>query len=97
MLCSTTCRFIAFSPPLLAFFIFLFFLFFQKSPPLSQTASFGLVVKTPASRAADLGSNPAFAVDRFLGRVIPLTEELALQWLPCQAPGVMGRAGGTRR
>ena len=25
----------------------------------------------------------------FLGQVIPVTSKLALQWLPCQAPGIM--------
>ena len=28
----------------------------------------------------------------FRGRVIPVTYKLALQWLPCQAPGVIGSA-----
>ena len=28
----------------------------------------------------------------FRGRVIPVTYKLALQWLPCQAPGVTGSA-----
>ena len=30
----------------------------------------------------------------FRGRVIPVTSKLALQWLPCQAPGVIGPALG---
>ena len=30
----------------------------------------------------------------FRGRVIPVTSKLALQWLPCQAPGVIGSALG---
>ena len=30
----------------------------------------------------------------FRGRVIPVTSKLALQWLPCQAPGVTGSALG---
>ena len=30
----------------------------------------------------------------FRGRVIPVTQKLALQWLPCQAPGVIGSALG---
>ena len=30
----------------------------------------------------------------FLGRVIPVTQKLVLQWLPCQAPGVIGSALG---
>ena len=57
----------------------------------------GLVVKTYASRAADLG------VDSRLHRVFffffPGSShtsdfELALQWLPCQASGVIGSALG---
>ena len=28
----------------------------------------------------------------FLGRVIPVTYKLALQWLPCQEPGIIGSA-----
>ena len=50
--------------------------------------------KASASRAADLGSITTFAVDPFPGRVTPVTEKLALQWLPCQAPGVIGSALG---
>ena len=30
----------------------------------------------------------------FRGQVIPVTEKLARQWLPCQAPGVIGSALG---
>ena len=30
----------------------------------------------------------------FRGRVIPVTSKLALQWLPCQAPGVIGSVLG---
>ena len=30
----------------------------------------------------------------FRGRVIPVTQKLALHWLPCQAPGVIGSALG---
>ena len=37
---------------------------------------------------------PACAVGIFLGRVIPVTYKLALQSLPCQAPGVKGSALG---
>ena len=39
------------------------------------------------------GSIPACA-GIFLGRVILVTSTLALQWLPCQAPGVIGSALG---
>ena len=30
----------------------------------------------------------------FLGRVIPVTSKSTLQWIPCQAPGVIGSAPG---
>ena len=30
----------------------------------------------------------------FLDRVIPVTSKLAFQWIPCQAPGVIGSALG---
>ena len=49
---------------------------------------------TLASGAAGLGSIPAFAMDLLASRVIPVTLELVLQWLPCQAPGVAGSALG---
>ena len=52
------------------------------------------MVKASASREANLGSIPAFAVGIFPGRVIPVTLKLALQWLPCQAPGVIGSVPG---
>ena len=45
-------------------------------------------------RAAELGSNPTFAVDLFSGWVIPVTQKLILQWLSCQAPGVIKAALG---
>ena len=38
-------------------------------------------------------SNPTSA-RIFPGRVIPVTSELALWWLPCQAPGITGSALG---
>ena len=44
----------------------------------------GLVVKASASRAEGPGSESR------LRRVIPVTSKLALQWLPCQAPGSVG-------
>ena len=34
---------------------------------------------------------PAFGVDPFLGRVIPETYNVVIQWLPCQGPGVIGQ------
>ena len=49
---------------------------------------FGLMVKASALRVEDLGFNSCFRCGDFAGWVIPVT--LALQWLPCQAPGIMG-------
>ena len=49
----------------------------------------GLVVKASVSRAEDPASNPA-APGFFRGRL----QKLALQWLPCQAPGVIGSVLG---
>ena len=46
----------------------------------------GLVVRRPPRER----KAPGF----FRGRVIPVTSKLALQWLPCQAPGVIGSALG---
>ena len=40
------------------------------------------------------GSNPACAEIFFRGRVIPVTEKLALQWLPCEAHGIIGSVLG---
>ena len=54
----------------------------------------GLVVKASASRAEDPGFEYPLAPGFFRGRVIPVTQKLALQWLPCQAPGVIGSALG---
>ena len=54
----------------------------------------GLVVKASASGAEDPGFESRFATGIFPGRVIPVTSKLALQWLPCQAPGVIGSALG---
>ena len=48
--------------------------------------------KASVSRAEDSGSIPAFAVDNFAGRVMLVTSKLALQWLPCQGPGVIRSA-----
>ena len=52
----------------------------------------GLVVKVSASRAEGPGFESRWSRDFFGGRVIPVTKKLALQWLPCQAPGVIGSA-----
>ena len=54
----------------------------------------GLVVKVSASGAEVPSSIPACDVGIFSGRVMPVTYKLALQWLPCQAPGVIGSALG---
>ena len=55
----------------------------------------GQVGKVSASRAADPGSNPAFAMGILPGRVLPVTfKKMALQWLPCQTPGFIGSALG---
>ena len=51
-----------------------------------------------ASRAEDRAEDPGFESrlrrDFFGGRVIPVTSKLALQWQPCQAPGVIGSVLG---
>ena len=54
----------------------------------------GLVVKASTSRAEGPGFESRLRRDFFRGRVIPATSKLALQWLPCQAPGVIGSALG---
>ena len=48
--------------------------------------------KVSASRAADLGSIPAFSLWLSLGRVIPVTWRLIFQWLLCQMLGIIGSA-----
>ena len=55
---------------------------------------FGLVVKAFASRAEGQGFESRLRRDFFPGRIILVTSKLALQWLPCQAPGVVGSALG---
>ena len=54
----------------------------------------GPVVKVSTSTVAYLGSISAFALRIFLGRVIPVTYKLLLQWLPCQAPDEIGSVLG---
>ena len=54
----------------------------------------GLVVKASTSRAEDLRFESRSRRDFFPGRVIPVTSKLALQLLPCQAPGIIGSALG---
>ena len=51
----------------------------------------GLVVRRPPRERKIPGSNPACA-GFFRGRVVPVTLKSALQWLPCQASGVIGSA-----
>ena len=50
--------------------------------------------KASVSRAEDPRFESRLSRDFFRGRVIPVTQKLALQWLPCQAPGVIGSALG---
>ena len=50
----------------------------------------GLVVKASALGAEDPGLESRLSRVFFLCRVIPVTSKLALQWLPCQAPGIIG-------
>ena len=60
--------------------------FFSARPP-----------RWPSGEGVRLGSGRSgvripLAKGFFPGRVIPVTSKLALQWLPCQAPGVIGSA-----
>ena len=49
--------------------------------------------KASASRAEGPGSNPGHLLWDFYGvESLPVTKTLARQWLPCQAPGVIGSA-----
>ena len=50
--------------------------------------------KASASRAEDPGFESCLHRDFFRGQVIPVTSKLALQWLPCQALGVIGSVLG---
>ena len=54
----------------------------------------GLVVKASTSRVEDPGFESRLRRDFFRGRVIPVTSKLALHWLPCQAPGIIGSVLG---
>ena len=60
---------------------------------LSLNLLVGLVVRRPPRERKIPGSNPDCA-GFFRSRVIPVTLKSALQWLPCQAPGVLGSALG---
>ena len=50
----------------------------------------GLVFKASSSRAED----PGFESCLLQGRVMPVTWKLALQWLPWEAPGIIGSVLG---
>ena len=50
--------------------------------------------KASASRAEDPRLLIPLAPGFFRGRVIPVTQKMVLQWLPCQAPGVIGSTLG---
>ena len=55
------------------------------------TASLAKLLRRPPRERKIRGSNPACDWI-FPGRVIPVTYKLALQWLPCQAPDIIGSA-----
>ena len=52
------------------------------------------MVKASATRAEDPEFESRLRHDFFGSRVIPVTSKSALQWLPCQAPGVLGSVLG---
>ena len=54
----------------------------------------GLVVKALASRAEDPGFDSRLRRGDFSWSSHTMAEKLALQWLPCQAPGVIGSVLG---
>ena len=61
---------------------------------LSPSVLVGLVVKATASRAEDPGFEFRLRRDFFGFESYKVTQTLALRWLPCQAPGVIGPALG---
>ena len=61
---------------------------------VGTTASLAWWLRRPPPERKIPGSNPPLATGFFRGRVLPVTSNLALQWLPCQAPGVIGSALG---
>ena len=65
-------------------------LFFLNNLDYNGNHLVGLVVKASASRVEDPGFESRLYRDFFRGRVIPMNSKLALQWLLCQAPGVIG-------
>ena len=44
--------------------------------------------KVSVTKAADLGSIPMLPMMRLPGLLIPETDKMVIQWLPCQAPRV---------
>ena len=62
--------------------------------PVTSTASFAKWLRRPPQERKIPGSIPACGVEIFLGPVISVTYKLALHWLPCQAPGIVGSALG---
>ena len=67
--------------------------FARKADMLTIDCLVGLVVKAFASRAEDYEFESRLR-QFFKGHVIPVTYKLALQWLPCQAPGIVGSVLG---
>ena len=57
------------------------------------TASLAQCLRRPPREQKIRVLNPA-GDGIFPGRVIPVTQKLAFQWLPCQAPGIIGSALG---
>ena len=70
----------------------------QKSPPPPplppRDSLAGLVVKASASEVEDPGFESRLRRDFFWVESYQWLQNLALQWLPCQAPGVIGSAPG---
>ena len=66
----------------------------SDTPSSSIHRLIGLVVKEFASRALEPGFNSHFLRVELPRPVIPKTKKLALQWLTCQASGVIGSALG---
>ena len=61
--------------------------------PLRKNRLVGLVVQASASRAEDPGFESRLQRD-FLGSSHTSDVKFALQWLPCQVPGLTGSALG---
>ena len=62
--------------------------------PKFFTASLAQWLRRPSREEQTRGSIPAFSMGNFPGRVIPVTHELALEWLAYQASDVLGSALG---